>query len=213
MKVTTCLNPLHTCLAVYGCVLGFDTIASEMKDPQLSALVKKVGYEEGLPVVVDPKILSPKSFIDEVIEKRLPNPFVPDTPQRIACDTSQKVAIRFGETIKSYIAREDLDQTTLTYIPLALAGWLRYVLAIDDNGNAFECSPDPMLETMQKQLSAVKFGDPSSVAGNIDAILTNDTLFGVDLVKVGLADKVEGMLAEMIAGPGAVRATLVKYLG
>ncbi|MBQ2813053.1 MAG: mannitol dehydrogenase family protein, partial [Clostridia bacterium] len=134
-------------------------------------------------------------------------------PQRIACDTSQKVAIRFGETIKSYIAREDLDQTTLTYIPLALAGWLRYVLAIDDNGNAFECSPDPMLETMQNQLSAVSFGDPASVKGNIDAILTNDTLFGVDLKKVGLADKVEGMLAEMIAGPGAVRATLKKYLG
>ena len=213
MKVTTCLNPLHTCLAVYGCVLGFDTIANEMKDPQLSALVKKVGYEEGLPVVVDPKIISPKSFIDEVIEKRLPNPFVPDTPQRIACDTSQKVAIRFGETIKSYIARADLDQTKLTFIPLALAGWLRYVLAIDDNGNAFECSPDPMLETMQNQLSAVKFGDPSTVKGNIDAILTNDTLFGVDLIKVGLADKVETMLSEMIAGPGAVRATLVKYLG
>ena len=70
-----------------------------------------------------------------------------------------------------------------------------------------------MLETMQNQLSAVKFGDPASVKGNIDAILTNDTLFGVDLKKVGLADKVEGLLAEMIAGPGAVRATLVKYLG
>ena len=70
-----------------------------------------------------------------------------------------------------------------------------------------------MLETMQNQLSAVKFGDSSSVKGNIDAILTNDTLFGVDLKKVGLSDKVEGMLAEMIAGPGAVRATLKKYLG
>ena len=29
---------------------------------------------------------------------------MPDTPQRIATDTSQKVGIRFGETIKSYVA-------------------------------------------------------------------------------------------------------------
>ena len=29
MKVTTCLNPLHTALAVYGCLLGYDSIAAE----------------------------------------------------------------------------------------------------------------------------------------------------------------------------------------
>ena len=28
MKVTTCLNPLHTALAVYGCLLGYDSIAA-----------------------------------------------------------------------------------------------------------------------------------------------------------------------------------------
>ncbi len=213
MKVTTCLNPLHTCLAVYGCMLGYDLIADEMKDPQLKGLICKVGYEEGLPVVVNPKILSPKAFIDEVIEKRLPNPFVPDTPQRIATDTSQKVAIRFGETIKSYIAREDLNPTDLTFVPLAIAGWLRYLLAIDDNGNAFSCSSDPMLETLQAQLSGVELGKPESAKGKLDAILTNDTLFGTDLVACGLSGKIESMFTDMLAGPGAVRATLVKYLG
>ena len=30
MKVTTCLNPLHTALAVYGCLLGYTSIAAEM---------------------------------------------------------------------------------------------------------------------------------------------------------------------------------------
>ena len=104
MKVTTCLTPLHTALAVYGCLLDYDSIAAEIKDPQLKALVEKISYNEGIPVVVDPKILSPMDFIHEVIDKRLP-----DTPRRIATDPSQKVAIRFGETIKSYIAREDLD--------------------------------------------------------------------------------------------------------
>ena len=30
---------------------------------------------------------------------------MPDAPQRIATDTSQKVGIRFGETIKSYVVK------------------------------------------------------------------------------------------------------------
>ena len=46
MKVTTCLNPLHTALAVYGCLLGYDRIFAEMKDPDLKRLVEIVGYEE-----------------------------------------------------------------------------------------------------------------------------------------------------------------------
>lgn len=33
---------------------------------------------------------------------------MPDTPQRIATDTSQKLAIRFGETIKAYMASDEL---------------------------------------------------------------------------------------------------------
>ncbi len=33
MKVTTCLNPLHTALAVYGCLLGYDSIARRNAGP------------------------------------------------------------------------------------------------------------------------------------------------------------------------------------
>ena len=60
---------------------------------------------------------------------RIPNPFLPDTPQRIATDTSQKLAIRFGETIKAYEKNPSLDTADLKYIPLVFAGWLRYLRA------------------------------------------------------------------------------------
>ena len=124
MKVTTCLNPLHTALAVYGCILGYTKISDEMKDTELVNLVNTLGYKEGLPVVVNPGVLDPKEFIDTVLQVRVPNPFMPDTPQRIATDTSQKLGIRYGETIKSYVADADLDVTSLTMIPLVQAGWL-----------------------------------------------------------------------------------------
>ena len=212
MKVTTCLNPLHTALAVYGCVLGYESIAAEMQDAELKKLVERIGYVEGLPVVTDPGIISPKGFIDEVVSQRLPNPFIPDTPQRIATDTSQKIAIRFGETIKSYAASETLNVNDLTAIPLALAGWLRYLLAVDENGEAMTLSSDPMLAQMQEALKDVKLGQPETAKGALDTVLTNKAVFGVDLVEVGLAQKVEALFAELIAGPGAVRATLKKYL-
>lgn len=212
MKVTTCLNPLHTCLAVYGCLLGFPTIASEMADPQLKKLVERIGYDEGMKVVVDPKILSPMDFLKEVLEQRLPNPFIPDVPQRIATDTSQKVPIRFGETIKSYAQRPDLDVKSLTYIPLAIAGWMRYLLGVDDQGQPMACSSDPMLETLQSQLHAVELGKPDTLGDKLTPILSNPVLFGSDLTALGLADKITGFVREMLAGPGAVRATLEKHL-
>lgn len=212
MKVTTCLNPLHTALAVYGCLLGYQKICDEMKDEELVKLIQRIGYVEGLPVVTDPGILSPRAFIDEVVTQRFPNPFMPDTPQRIACDTSQKVPIRFGETIKNYAADPGRDPATLEAIPLAIAGWLRYLLGVDDAGSPMPVSPDPMLPTLQEALSGIELGKPDSVGDRLNALLDNPNLFGMSLIKAGLGGKITGYFKELIAGPGAVRATLKKYL-
>lgn len=211
MKVTTCLNPLHTALAVYGCVLGYILIADEMKDEQLNKLVQEIGPGEGMPVVTDPGILSPAEFVDEVINVRLPNPFMPDTPQRIATDTSQKVGIRYGETIKAYV-QKDKDAKKLTAIPLAIAGWCRYLLAVDDEGEPFELSSDPMLPELTKALEGIEIGKPESYQGQLKGILSNKNIFGIDLYEAGIGELIEGMFLEEIAGPGAVRKTLKKYM-
>ena len=212
MKVTTCLNPLHTALAVYGCMLGYTLICDEMKDETLVKLVKRLGYVEGLPVVVDPVILSPKAFIDEVVEQRLPNPFMPDSPQRIATDTSQKVGIRFGETIKSYVEKgRDLHE--LTALSLAIAGWLRYLLGVGDDGKAIEISADPMKDELQAQLAGIEVGKPETYHGQIRPILANANIFGSDLTAIGMADRIEEMFVSELAGEGAVRKTLEAYLG
>ena len=211
MKVTTCLNPLHTALAVYGCVLGYTLIADEMKDQELNKLVHEIGPVEGMPVVTDPGILSPKDFVDEVINVRIPNPFMPDTPQRIATDTSQKVGIRYGETIKSYVAKYG-DAKKLTAIPLAIAGWCRYLLGVQDDGEAFERSSDPMLAELTEVMKGIELGKPETYHGQLKSILSNENIFGIDLYKAGIGEKIEEMFLEEIAGPGAVRTVLKKYM-
>ena len=212
MKVTTCLNPLHTALAIYGCLLGHTSIHEEMNDAELKALVEKIGYQEGLPVVVDPKILDPKAFIDEVINVRFPNPFMPDTPQRIATDTSQKLSIRYGKTLQSYIEAPDKDVRKLNYIPLVLAGWLRYLMQVDDKGNAFELSPDPLLNELVPLMGKIELGDNDNIAEKLEPLLKRNDIFGVDLYKVGLADKVTSYFKQLNEGPGAVRDTLKQTL-
>ena len=95
MKVCTCLNPLHTALAVFGCLLDYKLIAEEMKDSTLKTLVERLGYQEGLPVVMDPGILNPKEFLDTVLG------------------------------IKAYEKSSTLKTSDLKMIPLVFAGWLR----------------------------------------------------------------------------------------
>jgi len=207
MKVCTCLNPLHTSLAVFGCLLGYTRISEEMKDADLVKLIEGIGYREGMPVVVDPGIIKPMDFISKVIKVRLPNPFMPDAPQRIAMDTSLKIPIRFGETLKAYKASgknfADLKLHTLVF-----AGWIRYLLGVDDQGNKFEVSPDPQYETLISYLSGITLGQKGNFHNQLKPILSNPLYFAVDLYEVGLGDRVEELFAQMLAGPGEVRRVL-----
>lgn len=212
MKVCTCLNPLHTTLAIYGCLLGYTLVSEEMKNPLLKRFIEIVGYREGLPVVVNPGIIDPKEFIDAVVNIRIPNPFMPDAPQRIATDTSQKLAIRFGETVKAYIKRPDLDVADLKLIPLVYAGWLRYLMAVDDQGNAFTPSSDPLLETASAYVAGYELNSAPKDLSRLDPLLSNEKIFGVDLCAVSMVDTVKNYFAELSAGVGAVQATLEKYV-
>ena len=211
MKVTTCLNPLHTAMSIYGCMLGYTLISAEMADADLRPFIQKIGYMEAMPVVVDPGVLNPYEFIGAVINRRLPNPFMPDAPQRIAMDTSQKLPIRFGETLKKYIAR-GLDKSNLVLIPLTLAGYARYLKGIKDDGTACEPSPDPMLAELQAIVAPLEIGKVNQDWSPLKALYSRKDVFGLDLYEAGLGDQIEGMVKELYAGPGAVRKTPHKYV-
>ena len=215
MKVCTCLNPLHTALAVFGCLLDYKLIAEEMKDSTLKTLVERLGYQEGLPVVTDPGILNPKEFLDTVLGIRIPNPFMPDTPQRIVTDTSQKLSIRYGETIKAYEKSSTLQTSDLKMIPLVFAGWLRYLTGKNDRLKDFPVSPDPMADILGSVVSSVKLDGTCSVEhaeSLLHPVLENEKIWGVNLYDAGLAPSVCHYFIEMTKGAGAVRSTLEKYV-
>ena len=209
---TVSLNPVHSATGPLGVVLGYDLFAHMLNtNEDMMKMARMIAYNEGLPVVADPGILSPQAFVDELFNDRFPNEYLGDTNLRLAVDVSQMVGIRFGETIKAYVKKFG-DASRLTAIPLGIAGWLRYMLGVDDNGEKFELAPDPMNEEIQEQFKDIVVGKPETFTNQLRPILSNERLFFTDLYKDGVGEKIEDMFREMIAGPGAVKATIHKYV-
>ena len=55
-------------------------------------------------------------------------------------------------------------------------------------------------------------GKPETLKDQLKPVLSNERLFFTDLYKDGVGEKVEEMFREMIAGTGAVQATIHKYV-
>ena len=212
MKVTVCLNPVHSATGPLGVVQGYELFAHMLNtNEDMMKMARMIAYDEGLPVVPNPGILSPQAFVDELFHDRFPNEYLGDTNMRLSVDVSQMVGIRFGETIKAYVKKFG-DASQLTAIPLGIAGWLRYMLGVDDEGNTYELAPDPMNEEIQEQFKDIVVGKPETFTNQLKSILSNERLFFTDLYKDGVGEKIETMFREMLAGQGAVKATIHKYV-
>ena len=124
--------------------------------------------------------------------------------------TLPDVEKRATETIKAYEAR-GLDKGNLILIPLVLAGYARYLKGIDDNGQAFEPSTDPLLAELQAIVAPLEVKEGEQDFSCLKKLYSRVDVFGVDLYAVGLGEKIEAMAKELFAGPGAVRKTLHKY--
>jgi len=200
MKVCACLNPLHTILGVCGTLLGYPTISACMNDKRLVSFISHAA-NEAMPTVADPVIINPRKFLEEVITNRFPNPFIPDTPERINQDASQKIPVRFGKTLKARVAT-GLDVKNLEAIPRFIAMWLRYRLAKDDSGNPITLSADPKLPETVKNMNIE----------DLRPILTDKNIFGIDLYDVGLADKIISIFTSLTK-PGSVDQLLTQWYG
>jgi fructuronate reductase len=101
--------------------------------------------------------------------------------------------------------------SNLVLIPLTLAGYARYLKGIKDDGTPFEPSPDPMLTELQAIVAPLQIGAANQDWSCLKALYSRADVFGLDLYEAGLGERIEGMVRELFAGPGAVRKTLHKY--
>lgn len=88
MKIRV-LNAGHQVLANAGELLGLETIADCMADPDLLAFFRMVENQEILPTVVPVKNTSVQEYL-RLIERRFSNPKIHDTTRRVAFDGSSR---------------------------------------------------------------------------------------------------------------------------
>ena len=211
MKVTACLNPVHSALGPIGVVRGIELFADLLEDPVMMKMGKQIAYTESMPMIEDPGILSPMAFTDELFEDRFPNRYLGDTNMRLCTDESQGVGVRFGITIMAYHKKYGSAER-LTAVPLGLAGYMRYLMGVDDQGREYVLAPDPLAGQIHEQLKTVRLGEPESFSQQLRPILSNKKIFFCDLYEMGVGEKIEEMFREMIKGPGACKVTVEKYM-
>ena len=69
-----------------------------------------------------------------------------------------------------------------------------------------------LLEELRAMLTGIELGKPETCGDKLKPILSNPMIFGSDLTRCALGERITGYFLEEIQGPGAVRSTLKKYL-
>ena len=69
-----------------------------------------------------------------------------------------------------------------------------------------------MLAELQAIVAPLEIGKADQDWSALKKLYSRQDVFGLDLYEVGLGEQIEGMVKELYAGPGAVRATLHKYV-
>ncbi len=131
------LNASHSALAYLGYLAGYETIADTMQDPHFARLAAQV-MEDAAVTLTMPAGTDLAAYRASLLD-RFANPALRHRTWQIAMDGSQKLPQRLLGTIEDRL-RHGLPIETHA---LAVAGWMRYVTATDEQGGSIDVR-DPL---------------------------------------------------------------------
>lgn len=131
------LNASHSALAYLGYLAGYETIAETMQDPHFARLAAQV-MEEAAVTLTMPAGTDLAAYRASLL-KRFANPALHHRTWQIAMDGSQKLPQRLLSAMQDRLAKN----LPIATHALAVAGWMRYVAAVDEQGRAIDVR-DPL---------------------------------------------------------------------
>jgi fructuronate reductase len=135
------LNASHSALAYLGYLAGHETIASTMTDVRFAAFARQV-MRDAAPTLAMPEGTDTTAYGTSLLQ-RFSNPALHHRTWQIAMDGSQKLPQRLLATMQD---RLRLGLSIDTHA-LAVAGWMRYVTAKDEQGRAIDVR-DPLAKEL-----------------------------------------------------------------
>lgn len=192
------LNGSHSFLAYLGYLAGYQHINDCMGDENYRLAAHTLMLQEQAPTLKVTGV-DLKRYADLLIE-RYSNPALRHRTWQIAMDGSQKLPQRMLDSVRWHMAHNsDFD-----LLALGIAGWMRYVGGVDEQGNAIEVN-DPLLPVIQKAVQESQEGE-----SRVQALLGIDAIFGTELPHEGLfTRKVTDAYLSLLAD--GAKATVAKY--
>lgn len=138
------LNGSHSFLAYLGYLAGYPYISDTMDDQGFKNVVYKLMMNTQAPSLSMPESTNLNAYANQLIE-RFSNPSLKHKAWQIAMDGSQKIPQRFGGSLAYHLE----NNSDFSLIALSIAGWMRYVAGVDEQGNAIDVR-DPMADSLKK---------------------------------------------------------------
>ncbi len=163
------LNGSHSFLAYLGYLAGYQHISECMQDENYRRTAHTLMLQEQAPTLKVQGVDLAK-YADSLIA-RYTNPALRHRTWQIAMDGSQKLPQRWLDSIRWHLA----NGSKFDLLALGVAGWMRYVGGVDEQGAPIEVS-DPLLPAIQQAVNGSKEGE-----SRVKALLELNTIFGNDL--------------------------------
>ncbi|MFW0765870.1 mannitol dehydrogenase family protein [Trabulsiella odontotermitis] len=163
------LNGSHSFLAYLGYLAGYQHINDCMEDESYRHAAHTLMLKEQAPTL-KVKGVDLAHYADLLIE-RYSNPALRHRTWQIAMDGSQKLPQRMLDSVRWHLAH----QSRFDLLALGVAGWMRYVGGVDEQGNTIEVC-DPLLPVIQQAVKQSQEGET-----RVQALLGIEAIFGKEL--------------------------------
>ena len=192
------LNGSHSFLAYLGYLAGYQHINDCMGDESYRVAARALMLNEQAPTLKVQGVDLTR-YADLLIE-RYSNPALRHRTWQIAMDGSQKLPQRMLDSVRWHLAHN----SRFDLLALGVAGWMRYVGGVDEQGNAIEVN-DPLLPVIQQAVQNSAEGE-----SRVEALLAIEAIFGNELPQVALFTQAVKEAYQTLLAEGA-KATVAKY--
>ncbi len=195
------LNGTHSSLAYLGFLAGYEYVHQVVADKDFLKFLRQLMLEEIAPTLQAPAGMDLTAYADSLLE-RFANPGLNHKTYQIAMDGSQKLPQRLLGTLRDRLAAEQ----SIDYLSLAIAGWMRYVMAFDEKGDDIPVQ-DPMAEVLKtvEQDSYDTEEKLLDIHKLVDGYLSMSEIFGSDLLaNTHFKERVSYWLGHILANGVAI---------
>ncbi|MBW8190606.1 fructuronate reductase [Neiella marina] len=164
------LNGSHSFLAYLGYLAGYQYIGETMADENFRGAARALMLAEQAPSLAMP-VDTDLSAYASLLLARYSNPNIKHQTWQIAMDGSQKIPQRFAGGIRHHLA----NNTDFKWLALGIAGWMRYVAGVDEQGQAIDVR-DPMAKQLYTITEKHGYRDAT-----VATLLSLDAIFPPDI--------------------------------